>query len=147
MEDAGDEPHPFGVALWTHAEDSVISVIDGPSIPEQSRAEHIIKLGQLSVRSRRNDEVHTIALAGEMDLANAADVERELLRAEATNAARIVIDLSELTFMDSTGIRLLITAHARSRTDGDRLALVRPPARVFRVLTIAGVDGLLPFAD
>jgi stage II sporulation protein AA (anti-sigma F factor antagonist) len=125
----------------------VISVTDGPSIPEQSRAEHIIRLGQLSVRSRRADDVHTIALAGEMDLANAADVERELLRTEATNATKIVIDLSELTFMDSTGIRLLITAHARSRADGDRLVLIRPPARVYRVLCIAGVDGLLPFAD
>jgi len=125
----------------------VISVTDGPTIPEQSRAEHIIKLGHLAVRSRREDDVHTIALAGEMDLANAPDVERELIRVEATNATKIVIDLSELTFMDSTGIRLLITAHARSRTDGDRLLLVRPPARVFRVLTIAGVDGLLPFAD
>jgi stage II sporulation protein AA (anti-sigma F factor antagonist) len=120
---------------------------DGPPIPEQSRAGHITKLGQLSVRSSREDDVHTIALAGEMDLANAADVERELVRAEATNPARLVIDLSELTFMDSTGIRLLITAHARSRTDGDRLVLIRPPARVLRVLTIAGVDELLPFAD
>lgn len=120
---------------------------DGPSIPEQSRAEHVIELGHLSVRSHRDDDVHTIALAGEMDLANAPEVERELIRAEATNATKIVIDLSELTFMDSTGIRLLITAHARARTDGDRLVLIRPPARVFRVLCIAGVDGLLPFAD
>ncbi len=120
---------------------------DGPTIPEQSRAEHTIKLGQLSVRSRRDGDAHTIALAGEMDLANAPDVERELIRAEATNATQIVMDLSELTFMDSTGIRLLITAHARSRADADRLVLVRPPARVLRVLTIAGVDGLLPFAD
>lgn len=125
----------------------MISVTDRPSIPEQSRAEHIIKLGQLSVRSRRDDDIHTIALVGEMDLANAADVERELVRAESTNATKIVIDLSELTFMDSTGIRLLITAHARSRTDGNRLVLIRPPARVLRVLTIAGIDELLPFAD
>lgn len=125
----------------------MISVTDGPTIPEPSRAEHMIKLGQLTVVSRREDDVHTIALAGEVDLANAADVERELIRAEATNAAQIVIDLSELTFMDSTGIRLLITAHARSQVDGDRLVLIRPPARVFRVLTIAGVDALLPFAD
>lgn len=125
----------------------VISVTDGPTTPQPSRAEHVTKLGQLSVRSQRDEDVHTIALAGEMDLANAADVERELLRAESTNATKIVVDLSELTFMDSTGIRLLITAHARSRAGGDRLALVRPPARVFRVLCIAGVDELLPFAD
>jgi stage II sporulation protein AA (anti-sigma F factor antagonist) len=133
--------------LWTHAQHSVISVTDTSTTDEQPRGQHIIKLGQLEVRSRRDDDVHTIALAGEMDLANAGDVERELLRAEATNAAQIVIDLSEVTFMDSTGIRLLITAHARSRTEGDRLVLKRPGPRVFRVLCIAGVDELLPFAD
>lgn len=125
----------------------MISVSEGSATPEQSRAEHVIRLGHLAVRSVRDGDVHTIALAGEMDLANAADVELELIRAEATNATQIVIDLSELAFMDSTGIRLLITAHARSRTDGHRLVLIRPPARVLRVLTIAGVDGLLPFAD
>lgn len=106
-----------------------------------------MKLGQLDVRSFRDGDVHTIALAGEMDLANAAEVERELVRAESTNATQIVIDLSALTFLDSTGIRLLITAHARSTDDGTRLLLIRPPARVFRVLCIAGVDELLPFAD
>jgi anti-anti-sigma factor len=60
---------------------------------------------------------------------------------------RILLDLSELQFMDSTGIRLLIAADARSRADSDRLRLTRPPAKVFRVLCIAGVDEILPFAD
>ena len=117
------------------------------STPEQSRAEHIIELGPLTVRSHREDDVHTIALAGEMDLSNAGEVERELLHAEATDARTILIDLSELQFMDSTGIRLLVAADARSRADSARLRLTRPPAQVFRVLCIAGIDGLLPFDD
>jgi len=117
------------------------------SIPEQSRAERIIELGQLTVRSQRDGDVHTIALTGEMDLANAGEVERELQQAEATDAATILVDLSGLTFMDSTGIRLLIAADARSRADSCRLRLTRPPARVSRVLCIAGVDELLPFED
>lgn len=117
------------------------------SIPEKSQAERIIDLGQLTVRSERDDETHTIALSGEMDLSNAGEVERELLHAEATDAKTVVIDLSELTFMDSTGIRLLIAADARSRADSGRLSLTRPPAAVARVLCIAGVDELLPFRD
>lgn len=80
-----------------------------------------------------------------MDLSNAGEVERELLHAESTDARAIVIDLSGLTFMDSTGIRLLIAADARSRTDSGRLSLTRPPAQVLRVLCIAGIDELLPF--
>ncbi len=117
------------------------------SIPEQSQAERLIELGQLTVRSARRGDVHTIALSGELDLSNAADVERELQQAEATDARTILVDLSELRFMDSTGIRLLIAADARSRADSCRLSLTRPPAAVARVLCIAGVDELLPFRD
>ena len=116
-----------------------------PSLPERSRAEHIIELGQLTLRSQREGDVHTITLTGEMDLSNAAEVERELQQAEATDVGTIVIDLSGLEFMDSTGIRLLIAADARSRADSCRLMLTRPPAQVFRVLCIAGIDELLPF--
>ena len=82
-----------------------------------------------------------------MDLSNAADVERELLQAEATDARTILVDLAGLEFMDSTGIRLLVAADARARSDSGRLRITRPPAQVFRVLCIAGVDGLLPFDD
>jgi stage II sporulation protein AA (anti-sigma F factor antagonist) len=124
----------------------VISVTER-AIPEPSPAERIIDLGQLTVRSERDGGTHTIALSGEMDLSNAGEVERELLYAEATDATAIVVDLSELSFMDSTGIRLLIAADARSRADSCRLVLTRPPAAVARVLCIAGVDELLPFRD
>lgn len=117
------------------------------SIPEQPWAERTIELGQLTLRSHREGGVHTIALTGEMDLSNAGEVERELLHAEDTDAHTIVIDLGGLQFMDSTGIRLLISADTRSRADSCRLRLTRPPAKVFRVLCIAGIDELLPFAD
>ncbi|HEV2058750.1 MAG TPA: STAS domain-containing protein [Solirubrobacteraceae bacterium] len=117
------------------------------SIPSHSRPEHIIELGQLTLRSHREGDVHTIALTGEMDLSNATEVERELLHVEATDATTIVIDLAGLQFMDSTGIRLLVAADARSRADSGRLRLTRPPEQVFRVLCIAGIERLLPFED
>jgi anti-sigma B factor antagonist len=117
------------------------------STPDQTRAEAVIELGQLTLRSQREGDVHTIALSGEMDLSNAVDVERELMHVESTDAPTILIDLSSLTFLDSTGIRLLIAADARSRADSCRLRVTRPPAAVFRVLCIAGIDGLLPFEE
>lgn len=116
-------------------------------IPSQSRAEYITELGQLTLRAHRRGDVYTIALTGELDLSNAAEVEREVLHAETTDARTILIDLSGLQFMDSTGIRLLVAADARSRADSGRLRLTRPPEQVFRVLCIAGIDGLLPFDD
>lgn len=111
------------------------------------RASELIDLGQLSMRSRRGDEIHTISLIGELDLATAGDVQAELERVEATDASAIVLDLSALTFMDSTGVRLLVTAHARSRADSSRLTLLRGGTAVQRVMELSGVDVLLPFAD
>jgi stage II sporulation protein AA (anti-sigma F factor antagonist) len=80
-------------------------------------------------------------------MATAGSVQAELEGVESSDATSIVIDLSELTFMDSTGVRLLVTAHARSRADSDRLTLVRGRAAVQRVLELTGVDALLPFGD
>jgi anti-anti-sigma factor len=112
-----------------------------------SRAEMLVDLGTLTLRSEREGDVHTISLSGELDLATAAEVQRELERVEATDAESIVLDLSELTFMDSTGVRLLVTAHARARADSNRLALLRGGRAVQRILQLSGVDTLLPFAD
>ena len=72
--------------------------------------------------------------------------EQELERVEATDAAAIVVDLSGLTFMDSTGVRLLVNAGSRSRAAARRLRLQRGPVAVQRVLELSGVATLLPFA-
>lgn len=88
-----------------------------------------------------------IALAGELDLATADEVEQEIVRVEATDADSIVVDLSDLRFMDSTGVRILLSADARSRADGSRLALLRGPAAVQRVFELSGISDLLPFGD
>jgi len=113
----------------------------------QSRHELIAELGRLHLRSERDGDVHYIALRGELDLANAEDVQRELKRVESTDAKAIVVDLQQLSFLDSTGIRLLLEAQARSMQDGQRLSLLRAPEIVQRVLRIAGVEDRLPFAD
>ena len=109
----------------------------------ESRAEQIARLGRLSMLSEREDEIHTLALHGELDLATAAKVDDELRRIEATDAAVILVDLDDLDFIDSTGIRVLITAAARSGRDS-RLVLQCANPRVLRVLDMAGVAPLLP---
>ncbi len=119
--------------------------------PEQPRRGHRvadhIEAGRLTLHSERDGALHTIRLEGEMDIANAADVERELLRVEATNALSIVLDLSTLRFIDSTGVRLLLCAYDRSCRDANRLVLLRGPAAVQRVFELTGVVDRLPFAD
>jgi anti-anti-sigma factor len=114
---------------------------------EPSPAEQLIAVGELTMYSERVGEVHTIRLAGELDLATADEVQRELERVEGTDAASIVIDLAGVTFMDSTGVRLLVNAHTRSRGDTNRLSMLRGGPAVQRVMQLSGVDVLLPFAD
>lgn len=113
---------------------------------DATRAVELIELGELTIRSGREGEIHTICLSGELDLATAGDVEKELERVEATDATSIVLDLSGLTFMDSTGVRLVVNANTRSRA-ANRLTLRRGQAAVQRVMELTGVDALLPFAD
>jgi anti-sigma B factor antagonist len=113
---------------------------------ERRRAVRLLELDHVTVASEREGDMHTIALAGELDVAAAGRVQHELERVEATDALSIVVDLSGLTFMDSTGVRLLMEAQARARADYDRLLVLRGPAPVQRVFELCGVDDLLPFA-
>lgn len=116
---------------------------------EQSWTNQDTKLGELFMHSVRDADTHAISLSGEMDLAHAGDVEHELFRVEDGDAGLIVLDLSGLTFIDGTAIRLLYAAGRRASTRGDdgRLMVLRPPEHVHRVLRLAGVDQHLTFAD
>ena len=104
-------------------------------------------VGRLTVHSERDGIMHTVRLEGELDLASAEQLERELLRVERSDALSIVLDLSALEFIDSTGVRLIIQADARSRADSHRLALLRGPRAVQRVFELTGMLDRLPFAD
>ena len=119
-------------------------------VPEQRgslRGADVWSVGRLTVHSERDGVLHIVRLEGELDLATAEELERELLRVESTDALAIVLDLSTLEFIDSTGVRVLIQADARSRANSDRLALLRGPRAVQRVFELTGILDRLPFAD
>ena len=102
--------------------------------------------GSLALRSERNDDEQVIALAGELDLDGAQRVSQELQRAAAADVRRIVLDLSNLKFIDSSGVRLIVEADARSETEGAKLALIRGPQPVHRVFELTVVAERLTFA-
>jgi anti-anti-sigma factor len=100
------------------------------------------------VRSDRISGDEYIRVAGEMDLSVIGLVDREVERAEASDATRIVLDLDQLEFMDASGIRLLLHLNARSESDGRRLRITHASApQVQRVLELTGARELLPFED
>jgi anti-anti-sigma factor len=105
----------------------------------------IDKFGFLEVRSERSDDRHVIVLKGELDLDGVARVTEELERAEASDARQIVLDLSDLTFIDSSGVRMIVCANLRSEAGGDRLRLIRGSPGVQRVFELTGVLDRLPF--
>jgi anti-sigma B factor antagonist len=95
---------------------------------------------------RRDGAVH-VALSGELDVSTAPQLEDDLRRVEAEQPDSIVLDLRKLTFMDSTGLRLLIMADARAREEGRRLAIGRGNDMIQRVLHLTRLDERLEIVD
>jgi anti-sigma B factor antagonist len=90
-----------------------------------------------SVETR--DDVVIVQLAGELDLYNAAAVRDALLQASAANPGRVVVDLSEVEFIDSTALGVLI--EARSRFPNRKAFLLASPGlETRRALEISGLD-------
>jgi len=76
---------------------------------------------------------------GELDLATVPLVEAQLAELWSVGFTRIVLDLREVSFMDSTGVRLLLTWHAHSAADGMLFGVISGPPAVQRVLEVSGV--------
>lgn len=89
----------------------------------------------------------SVAVAGELDLATSGRLESELRGVEASRPSVLIIDLSQLSFIDSTGLRLIIGAHTRAREEGRRLAIVRGPDAVQKVFHLALLEKRIDFID
>jgi anti-sigma B factor antagonist len=87
----------------------------------------------------------TISCTGEFDLAVEADFSAAVEGAIAAEPETVVIDLSGLAFIDSTGIHGLLRAHGHAQARGVRLVIVPAPERVHRVFGVCGLDARLPF--
>jgi anti-anti-sigma factor len=89
----------------------------------------------------------TVSLKGELDLSSVGKVEEELERVEKDGPSVLVLDLSQLSFLDSTGLRAVVTADERARSGGRRLVIVRGPDPVQRVFAITRLEERLEMVD
>jgi anti-anti-sigma factor len=89
-----------------------------------------------------------VVIRGELDLATAPDLEAAL-NERLDSGQDVVVDLRELDFMDSTGLRALVTAHARVQDTDQSFLIVRPlpGAPIERILAVAGVATVLDVID
>jgi len=98
------------------------------------------------VADPRTESKALIALSGELDMGAVDAAEARLRDAIERRPRRLVVDLSAVTFVDSTGIRLLLRANELCRAGGVELSLSRPPDGVWRMLERFRLDTRLPFA-
>ena len=86
-----------------------------------------------------------ITVSGELDVASSQLFEREL--AKLHEVAFVVVDLRGLTFIDSTGLGVLVRAHQLAQEQGRRFGLVRGNGQVDRLLSLTGLDEELLVGD
>ena len=102
----------------------------------------------LSFQTTVTGDVAAVTLTGELDVAGAALLEHEIERIVTDHDARhLVLDLSELDFMDSTGLRMMVLADQRAKEEGRELSLVRGRPDVQRVFEITRMTEQLRFVD
>ncbi|MFJ5999947.1 STAS domain-containing protein [Streptomyces sp. NPDC092370] len=102
--------------------------------------------GQLSVVSAVTDGIRVLTLAGEIDHDTGQSL-RQALDVSGVPRPRIVVDLSRVTFMDSTGINIFIAAHRTLTEAGGWIRLTAPGEAVMRTLQIVGVDTVIDCSE
>ena len=107
------------------------------SVPAQPRA-------QLQFAVERSGRGTVVTVRGELDLAVAPDLERVL--SDQPGDGVLVVDLRGLSFIDASGLRVLLRANTRARRNGTQLHLI-PGARVRRLLELCALESRFTYAS
>ena len=95
-----------------------------------------------SVRTEQHDAAAVVVPTGELDIATAPALEHELERAFGDGSDRVVLDLRELEFIDSSGLRSMLIARRMADSAGAQFALIAGDRALQRTLEIAGIHGI-----
>ena len=95
------------------------------------------------VSTIQDGEYTVVAVAGELDVYTAPVLEESLGDLVEAGSTKLVVDLTEVTFMDSTGLGLLIKALKWTRESGGSLQIVANTDKVRKVFRVTGLDGVL----
>jgi anti-anti-sigma factor len=100
---------------------------------------------ELSINRRDEAGGVVLALSGELDVVSAPELELCLNEVMAEPLTRVVLDLSDLAFVDSAGVSVLIKARQDAELNGRTLVLARPTEQVHRVFSLVGLADWLTF--
>jgi anti-anti-sigma factor len=99
---------------------------------------------QLRIDERLEADRVTLTLAGELDMASAELLEQALEGVELQSKSMIVLDLQQIDFIDSTGLRSVLVALERCRARNQEFAITPGSQQVQRLLSVTGLGEHLP---
>jgi anti-sigma B factor antagonist len=102
---------------------------------------------QFRVTAERLGSAGLVAVEGELDIATLPEVEQTLTRMRSDQLERLVIDLREVAFLDSTSIELLLRLHGELTAAGAELVIVRAPRDVDRIFDLMELGRVLNLVD
>ena len=94
-----------------------------------------------------DSETHVIQLGGEVDLYTAPEFKERLVELIENGKTKIVVELSEATFIDSTTLGVLVGGVKRLRPAGGSLALVCSDQNITKIFEITGLDRVFPIHE
>ena len=101
---------------------------------------------RLVTSQRFTDDAAVIGLSGDLDLATAPEL-RTALHEALTERTKIIVDMSELRFLDSTGLGVLVRVHKKAKAAGGLVAFTSVPGNVVKILEVTCLDRVFPVYD
>ena len=113
----------------------------------REQVEAIVAAVEFRVEVKRDGGSVRISPVGEVDLSTIGRLRESFDEARATGASRLVLDLRETTFLDSTGLHFAVDIDGWATNNGTEFAIVAGPPAVQRTFDVAGFSDRLPFVE
>ncbi len=101
----------------------------------------------MEITVKEMNRVSLMVVSGRVDSSTSAELGKSLTEQLDKNNNRLVVDLADVAYISSAGLRELVTALKRAKTDGGDLRLAAPSPRVLEVLGMAGLDSIFDVYD
>jgi anti-sigma B factor antagonist len=99
---------------------------------------------KMQIATTPGSDRYLITVSGEVDLATSPELDTAIIAAIDSGATSVVIDLTDVSFMDSSGLGVIVRALKRCREAENDLDLVITNERVLKVFGITGLDQVIP---
>ena len=97
--------------------------------------------------SELNPDVTIAALCGRLDMAMSTELSPELMQTLEESPNGLIIDIAEIEFISSAGLRVLIAASKKAKALDTKLALIRAKPPVYKIFKIASLGALFTFSE